>query len=806
MAAGRAAISRRNPENDFDLLKRIGGGTYGEVYKAKVIKSGQLSALKIIKIEPGDDFAIIQQEITVLQDCEHSNIVAYFGSYLRNDRLWIAMEFCGGGSLQDIYHITGGLNELQIAYVCGETLKGLEYLHGKNIIHRDIKGANILLTSDGLVKLADFGIAAQISATVGKRKSFIGTPYWMAPEVAAVDKKGSSAGYDHKCDIWAVGITAIELAETQPPMFDLHPMRALYLMTKRDFRAPTLTRKGKWSKEFHEFLRLSLVKDPRKRPSAKEMCQYIFVKRPLTKELMINLLRVSMNPDDIEPAVPDEPTEPDEDDEETSGSTSLSGPRRIASQRHALQNISRQPSQPSELERLRFTPPVSRMAASAVPEEPMSPPPIPTKQQQPTAAPPPPPTTAPAPEPPRLPPRSVKGPRPPAGPNPYTEEQPPKVPVRRSSTRARPPVEPPPLPSHTSKAPPPGRGKSVSNGNVKASKVHTSFTKIFSGCPVKIHCASSWIEPTTKDQYIILGASEGLYSLNASKPEATMEQLLPRPCTYIYVMANVLVTIAGRNQHLCMTNLLDAQNRDPGPRLVRRKTGHTIKVQESKACMKCCVARNPFSEQQYLCAATPNKIILMQWYQPMQKFLMVNTYNYAVPTPLDIFEPVVTRDQEYPLLTVSVYEDQDDSRNLHFEMINLSSSTNWYPQPYPGRLLEPKTVCQLEKDTVLVCYENVCKFVTIQGQLKPDTRQLSQVEFDHDAQAIVCLHGSVLSFYEQGMQGKSLLTGEVTSQIIDRHKKFRLLGSDKVIIIESRPVEEPDAVSNLYILSGTEAR
>jgi serine/threonine protein kinase len=139
MSAARPNISRRNPEQEFELLKRIGSGTYGEVYKGRVIKSNQMTALKIIKIEQGDDFAIIQQEIGVLQECSHANIVAYFGSYLKSDRLWIAMEFCGGGSLQDIYHITGGLNELQIAYVCGETLKGLDYLHNKSLIHRDIK-------------------------------------------------------------------------------------------------------------------------------------------------------------------------------------------------------------------------------------------------------------------------------------------------------------------------------------------------------------------------------------------------------------------------------------------------------------------------------------------------------------------------------------------------------------------------------------------------------------------------------------------------------------------------------------------
>lgn len=145
--------------------------------------------------------------------------------------------------------VTGPLSEKQIAFVSRETLQGLVYLHTMGKMHRDIKGANILLTDRGEVKLADFGVSAQITATLGKRKSFIGTPYWMAPEVAAVERKG---GYNHLCDIWAVGITAIELAELQPPMFDLHPMRALFLMSKSGYKPPTLKDKNKWGVDFHK--------------------------------------------------------------------------------------------------------------------------------------------------------------------------------------------------------------------------------------------------------------------------------------------------------------------------------------------------------------------------------------------------------------------------------------------------------------------------------------------------------------------------------------------------------------------------
>ncbi|KAF1393547.1 hypothetical protein PFLUV_G00017160 [Perca fluviatilis] len=170
-------ISTRNPQDDFELLLRVGGGTYGEVFKARNKQNGELAAIKVIKMEPEDDFSIIQQEIVIVRSCKHPNIVAYYGSYIRANKLWICMEFCGGGSLQDIYHVTGPLSEPQIAYICREMLQGLDYLHAQKKIHRDIKGANILLNDQGEVRLADFGISAQITATLARRMSFIGTPY-----------------------------------------------------------------------------------------------------------------------------------------------------------------------------------------------------------------------------------------------------------------------------------------------------------------------------------------------------------------------------------------------------------------------------------------------------------------------------------------------------------------------------------------------------------------------------------------------------------------------------------------------------
>ena len=229
--------------------------------------------------------------------------------------------------MQDIYHITGPLTEPQIAFVCRETLKGLFYLHSMGKMHRDIKGANILLTEDGEVKLADFGVSAQITATINKRRSFIGTPYWMAPEVAAVERKG---GYNQQCDIWAVGITAIELAELQPPMFDLHPMRALFLMSKSGFKPPTLKEKTKWSPQFHHFIKTALTKNPKKRPTADRLMMHSFLVGNLNKKLMRELLEKARNPHQALIAGSDLE---DQDDDEAL----VEVPRRISSKKTTYQ-------------------------------------------------------------------------------------------------------------------------------------------------------------------------------------------------------------------------------------------------------------------------------------------------------------------------------------------------------------------------------------------------------------------------------------------------------------------------------------
>ncbi|XP_043482269.1 mitogen-activated protein kinase kinase kinase kinase 5 isoform X3 [Leptopilina heterotoma] len=892
MAVNTDCISRRNPQDEYELIQRIGSGTYGDVYKAKRLSMNDLAAIKVIKLEPGDDFAVIQQEILMMKDCRHQNIIAYYGSYLRRDKLWICMEYCGGGSLQDIYHITGPLSEIQIAYMCRETLLGLAYLHNMGKMHRDIKGANILLTEAGDVKLADFGVSAQITATINKRKSFIGTPYWMAPEVAAVERKG---GYNQLCDIWASGITAIELAELQPPMFDLHPMRALFLMSKSGFKPPTLKDRDKWSPTFHNFVKVALTKNPKKRPTAEKLLQHAFFQGEMSKRLALELLQKVSNPShmftdleaDEDGAVPNVPqriasrhtarsrpkspisqldcddqinldgetlqresipssvdtspawnimdimnnvktvhncdVHPDcgigtafEDVPEKGNAMSMAGGH--CDQLYSLQatlplgessndcevhrgfygNIPGSQASPrrhSSVDEL-YNLVSSSLSLAAI-----------NGQRQ----------------------RSLSdsGSRESKGDGEIPDngdgesispdllsDTPPVPPRRRDRKRHTPP-------------------RPISNGLPPTPKVHMGacFSKVFNGCPLRIHCTASWIHPDTRDQHLLIAAEEGIYNLNLNElHDAAIDQLYPRRTIWMYVIKDVLVSLSGKTPQLYRHDLLAMQSKQTHrfslhmnkipERLVPRKFALTTKVPDTKGCTKCCVGRNPYNGYKYLCGAMPAGIFLMQWYDPLNKFMLLKHFECILPSPLNVFEMIITPEMDYPMVCVSVKQEYQQNK-LKLDLINMNSGASWFHSDeledvdgsatvIPRREnLQVISVTQLEKDAILVCYDNVIKVVTLQGKLRNSKKQMSELQFNFQIESIICLPDSVLAFHKHGMQGRSLKNGEVTQEISDPSRTYRLLGSDKVVMLESHLVHtgtlSETEGADLYILAGHEA-
>uniref|UniRef100_A0A3P8YQJ5 non-specific serine/threonine protein kinase n=1 Tax=Esox lucius TaxID=8010 RepID=A0A3P8YQJ5_ESOLU len=667
-------LSRRNPQEDFELIQRIGSGTYGDVYKARNVTTGELAAIKVIKLEPGEDFAVVQQEIVMMKDCKHSNIVAYFGSYLRRDKLWICMEYCGGGSLQDIYHVTGPLTESQIAYVSRETLQVCP-----SIV---FYSSDLSFISEYCIFNSDFGVSAQITMTIAKRKSFIGTPYWMAPEVAAVERKG---GYNHLCDIWAVGITAIELAELQPPMFDLHPMRALFLMTKSNFQPPKLKDKLKWLSHGMSSSSLSPDFSP----------QHPFVSQPLSRTLAIELLDKASNPDhsSYNDHLDDEPEEPEE---------AFPG------------------------------------ALYCVKEE---------------------------------------------------------------------------FHTHTHNI---FLIIYIDPHFVFPAQMGACFSKVFNGCPLKIHCAASWINPDTRDQYLLFGAEEGIYTLNLNElHDSSMEQLFPRRCTWLYVMSNSLLSISGKASQLYCHNLSGlyehARQMQKLPmsipthrlpdKIIPRKFSISNKIPDTKGCQKCCVVRNPYTGHKYLCGAFQSSVVLLEWVEPMQKFMLIKHIDFPLPCPMEVFEMLVVQEHQYPLICMGVSKGTELNQVVRFETLDPNTACPW--------LKESGTTCvihvtQLERDTILVCLDRSIKIVNLQGRLKSSKKLSAELTFNFQIESIVCLQDSVLAFWRHGMQGRSFKSNEITQEISDNTRIFRLLGSDRVVVLESRPTDNPTAHSNLYILAGHE--
>ncbi|MBN3318419.1 M4K5 kinase, partial [Atractosteus spatula] len=954
-------ISTRNPQDDFEILHRVGGGTYGEVYKARNKQSGELAAIKIIKTEPEDDFSVIQQEIVMVKSCTHSNIVAYFGSYIRANKLWICMEYCGGGSLQDVYHVTGPLSEQQIAYVCREMLKGLEYLHSQKKIHRDIKGANILLNDQGEVKLADFGISAQITATFARRMSFIGTPYWMAPEVAAVEIKG---GYNELCDIWSVGITAIELAELQPPMFDVHPLRVLFLMSKSGYQPPKLKDKAKWSSVFHNFIKMMLIRNPKKRPNATKMLTHVFVTQSnLNRTLTLELLEQMRHPEKLKDCVQLEEEEMEvlpgilrrirstnrhNQAERTNSDISyqeyvtngtivhhrvtlvglekswkgafLNGTKATATantRTHNLLEISLTTilhslllaavlvcicvsvlgivqqiytKKPMKLDRLVHIPcglsaDKAKKLKYKLKDELRNffllkhdsrtlqadevPPPLPPKERtvkakqmsvkmpnsevsllkltctrgcpeapflesaswqrsddlnlllQPKAR-----TSSeesmageedrcrtgnslysPSPLV-----RCSSSPRNRPVPRPRSVRNVSSDPTHRATPVDSPlDCQPPLLPPKKDRKPQQQRQTPSECPSQLLAKSPVFLKKVFIGCPLKIHCSTAWTHPSTKDSHLIFGAEEGIFTLNLNEPEATLELLYPGRCTWVYTISNVLMSISGKASQLhshSLKELYDQAHKEyrlPTHRLLPRKFAVTSKIPDTKGCRACSVAHNVQRGCIFLCGALESSVVLLQWYEPMHKFMLIKHFDFPLPSPLRVFVMLVVPDQEYPLVCIGVTKGPSALQPIQLENINLNSCTSWFTSTGTGPAsMDPVQVSQLDCNTLLVLNQKSVHMVSLEGVLKSKQKQ-PEVPFSFAVESVVYFEDSILALWKHGWQRRSTSLLEVLQEYTDLKKTYRLVGSDRMVVLETRTSEDSSANSNLYILEIAES-
>uniref|UniRef100_A0A1A9ZCW4 CNH domain-containing protein n=1 Tax=Glossina pallidipes TaxID=7398 RepID=A0A1A9ZCW4_GLOPL len=424
-----------------------------------------------------------------------------------------------------------------------------------------------------------------------------------------------------------------------------------------------------------------------------------------------------------------------------------------------------------------------------------------------------------------------------------------------------PPV--PPKRSHRRRHTPP---RPISNGLPPTPKVHMGacFSKIFNGCPLRIHCTASWIHPETRDQHLLIGAEEGIFNLNMNElHDAAIDQLFPRRTTWLYVIKDVLMSLSGKSCQLYRHDLVALHSKQTHrfsvhmnkipERLVPRKFALTTKVPDTKGCTQCCVTRNPYNGYKYLCGATPNGIFLMQWYDPLNKFMLLKQCEWPTTSILGgghgcvqnghtpVFEMIITPELEYPIVCTGVRKALNGC--LKLELINMNSGidckldfgtiiliryiffidflgASWFHSEdleydamatmVPRRdLLKVVKVHQVEKDAILVCYGNVIQVVTLQGNPKQHKKMISQLNFDFNVDSIVCLPDSVLAFHKNGMQGKSLRNGEITQEIKDMSRTYRLLGSDKVVALESQLLRTGSLGSeeghDLYILAGHEA-
>ncbi|XP_055376536.1 neither inactivation nor afterpotential protein C [Condylostylus longicornis] len=281
-----------DPTDKFTLLEELGTGFCAKVWKARDLQNSRIVAIKIQPYDREHQF-LIEEEYRIFRD--HSgfpNLPDFYGTYKKQnsaapDDIWFILQYCDGGTAVEMVNkllsLDKKMKEEHIAFILKETAKAAIELNRNHFIHRDIRGSNILLTKNGEVKLSDFGLTREVDSTFGKTGTCIGSPCWMAPEIVTAPEKKETEIYDSRSDVWALGITAIELADGKPPFADMHPTRAMFQIVRNP--PPTLIKQSAWSQNFLDFIAECLEKNPENRAHMLEIVEHPFLNETFENEV-----------------------------------------------------------------------------------------------------------------------------------------------------------------------------------------------------------------------------------------------------------------------------------------------------------------------------------------------------------------------------------------------------------------------------------------------------------------------------------------------------------------------------------------
>lgn len=333
------------------------------------------------------------------------------------------------------------------------------------------------------------------------------------------------------------------------------------------------------------------------------------------------------------------------------------------------------------------------------------------------------------------------------------------------------------------------------------------LVKLFNGCPLRIHSTAAWTHPSTKDQHLLLGAEEGIFILNRNDQEATLEMLFSSRTTWVYSINNVLMSLSGKTPHLYSHSILGLlerkETRAGSPiahisphRLLARKNMVSTKIQDTKGCRACCVAEGASSGGPFLCGALETSVVLLQWYQPMNKFLLVRQVLFPLPTPLPVFALLTGPGSELPAVCIGVSPGRP-AKSVLFHTVRFGALSCWLGEmstEHKG----PVQVTQVEEDKVMVLMDGTLKLVTPEGAPVRGLRT-PEIPMTEAVEAVAMVGGRLQAFWKHGVQVWALGSDQLLQELRDPSLTFRLLGSPRPVVVETRPADDPTAPSNLYI-------